>query len=209
MRLRVDERERVLKLTHPRGIRPAAALAWAASQKRWVEEQLNRHLPAEPFVPGAVIPLEGEDTRLHWSVELPRSPRLSSGQLSCGGPESAFPRRVATFLKQRALDVLSLETAQIAVAAGVTAASVAVGDARTRWGSCSSSGALRYSWRLILAPPEVRRFVVAHEVAHLKHLNHGKEFKALERALFGTDTAPAEALLRRWSPRLRRVGLIA
>ena len=209
MRLRVDERGRMLKLTHPRGVRPAAALAWAASQKQWVEDQLDRHLPAEPFVPGALIPIEGEETRLYWSTELPRSPRLSDGQLSCGGPESAFSRRVATYLKQQALERLSAETGEIAAVAGVTPASVAVGDARTRWGSCSSSGALRYSWRLILAPPEVRRFVVAHEVAHLKHLNHGKDFKALEKSLFGGDTARAEALLRRWSPRLRRVGLIA
>jgi predicted metal-dependent hydrolase len=88
------------------------------------------------------------------------------------------------------------------------AISVSVGDARTRWGSCSSKGAIRYSWRLILAPPEVRRYVVAHEVAHLRHLDHSKQFKALEQELFGGDTRPAETLLRRWSPRLRRIGVV-
>jgi hypothetical protein len=83
---------------------------------------------------------------------------------------------------------------------------VSIGDARTRWGSCSSDGRIRYNWRLILTTPEVRRYVVAHEVAHLEHLNHGKKFKALERKLFGGDVAAAEASLRSCAPRLRRIG---
>jgi predicted metal-dependent hydrolase len=62
------------------------------------------------------------------------------------------------------------------------------------------------SWRLILAPPDVRRYVVAHEVAHLRHLNHGAEFKALEARLFGAGVAAAKAELRRLGPRLRRLG---
>ena len=85
--------------------------------------------------------------------------------------------------------------------------SVSVGDAGTRWGSCSSQGKIRLSWRLILAPPEVRRFVVAHEVAHLVHLDHSAKFKALEARLYGPGLAEAKAALRRLGPRLRRVGL--
>jgi predicted metal-dependent hydrolase len=83
---------------------------------------------------------------------------------------------------------------------------VSVGDAGSRWGSCSSQGRIRLSWRLILAPPDVRRYVVAHEVAHLRHLNHGAEFKALEARLFGAGVAAAKAELRRLGPRLRRLG---
>ena len=63
------------------------------------------------------------------------------------------------------------------------------------------------SWRLILAPAEVRRYVAAHEVAHLVHLNHGPEFKALEARLFGIGLSEAKSALRRLGPRLRRVGL--
>ena len=77
---------------------------------------------------------------------------------------------------------------------------------RSRWGSCSSQGRIRLSWRLILAPPEVRRYVVAHEVAHLVHLDHGREFKALEARLFGPGPGRGESELRRVGPRLRRVG---
>jgi hypothetical protein len=81
-----------------------------------------------------------------------------------------------------------------------------VGDAGSRWGSCASTGRIRLSWRLILAPPNVRRYVVAHEVAHLRHLNHGPEFKALEARLFGPGISEAKALLKRAGPRLRAIG---
>jgi predicted metal-dependent hydrolase len=83
---------------------------------------------------------------------------------------------------------------------------VTVGDADTRWGSCSSAGRIRYSWRLILAPPHARRYVVAHEVAHMLHMNHGADFRALERELFGGDIDAAKLLLRRIGSRLKRIG---
>lgn len=207
MRLRFDERAQVLKLTHPRGVRAAKALAWAATQRPWVEEQLARALPPEPLVPGAKVPIFGEDVELVRDEQLPRTPALADGKLACGGPEESFPRRVELFLKRLALDTLSRETAEIADRAGLRAVSVRIGDARTRWGSCSSKGAVRYSWRLILAPPEARRFLVAHEVAHLKHLDHGRDFKAFERELFGGDVASAERLLRESAPRLRRIAV--
>jgi len=84
--------------------------------------------------------------------------------------------------------------------------SVSVGDADTRWGSCSSAGRIRYSWRLILAPPDARRYVVAHEVAHMRHLNHGPQFRTLERELFDGDRDAARLMLRRIGSRLKRIG---
>ena len=101
---------------------------------------------------------------------------------------------------------MSSEVSEFAAKAGVTARSVRIGDARSRWGSCSSDGRIRLSWRLILAPSEVRRFVVAHEVAHLRHLDHGPAFKTLESELVGPGLAEASGALRRLGPRLRRVG---
>ena len=207
LRLRLDEREGVLKVTHPRHVRPGAALEWAATQKNWVADQLRQSLPPEPLEPGSVIPLEGCDVTLAWSEKATRRPVLDGGRLTCGGPLSGFARNIERFLRAVALERLSNETAEVAARAGVRASSVRIGDARTRWGSCSSDGHVRYSWRLILAPPEARRYVVAHEVAHLRHLNHGAAFKAQERELFGGDVSAAEALLRKAGPRLRRIGL--
>ncbi|HWC56744.1 MAG TPA: M48 family metallopeptidase, partial [Sphingomicrobium sp.] len=116
-------------------------------------------------------------------------------------------RRIEAFLKKRARDAMSSDIAEYAAAAGAIPKSVTIGDAATRWGSCSSQGRIRMSWRLILAPVEVRRYVAAHEVAHLVELNHGPKFKALEARLFGPGVSHAKTALRRIGPRLRRVGL--
>ena len=206
LRLRFDERRRVLKLTCPIRTSRRTAMAWAAEQRAWVDIQIANALPGEPLAPGATVPIEGRETRLAWSQGEGRTPRFVADELRCGGPESAFSRRVETFLKRLALDTLSRETAEIAAVAGVRPSSVTVGDANTRWGSCSAERRIRYSWRLILAPPAARRFVVAHEIAHLVHLDHGPRFKQLEARLFDGDVAAARSLLRAVGPRLKRIG---
>jgi predicted metal-dependent hydrolase len=205
-RLRFDESAGVLKLTAPWRASRRAALAWALDQRAWIDAQIARAEPPEPFVAGASIPLEGREVRIVWNEGWPRTPCLSGAELRCGGPAAGLSRRVESFLKRRARDVLSDDIAEFAAAAFVTPRSIAIGDAASRWGSCSSEQRIRMSWRLILAPPEVRRYVAAHEAAHLVHLNHGPEFKALEAQLFGPGIAEAKAALRRIGPRLRRIG---
>jgi predicted metal-dependent hydrolase len=206
LRLRFDEASGTLKLTCPWRTSRRAALAWALDQRDWIETQLARTEPAEPFEPGATIPLEGQEVRLVWDAVGRRTPVLAGSEIRCGGPQEGFARRIELFLKRRALDVMSREAAEYAAAADASVRSVSVGDAGTRWGSCSSQGKIRLSWRLILAPPEVRRFVVAHEVAHLRHLDHGAKFKALESRLYGPGLADAKEQLCRAGPRLRRLG---
>jgi len=206
LRLRFDETSGMLKLTCPWRTSRRSALAWALDQRDWIEAQLARAEPSEPFSPGAVIPIEGADVRILWDSSARRTPILCGNELRVGGPEAGVPRRVELFLKRRALDVMSAEVSAYSAAARVTASSVSVGDAGTRWGSCSSQGRIRLSWRLILAPPNVRRFVVAHEVAHLVHLDHGARFKTLEAGLYGPGLSEAKAALRKVGPRLRRLG---
>jgi hypothetical protein len=206
LRLRFDEASATLKLTCPWRTGRRAALAWALDQRDWIDAQLAKAEPGEPLVPGATIPFEGEDVRLVWDPEMRRTAQFADGQIICGGPRDGFARRIELFLKRRALEAMSREVADYATAAGVMARSVSVGDAGTRWGSCSSQGKIRLSWRLILAPPSVRKYVVAHEVAHLVHLNHSAKFNALEARLYGAGVAAAKAQLRRLGPRLKRVG---
>jgi predicted metal-dependent hydrolase len=206
LRLRFDDRSGTLKLTCPARVSRRTALAWALDQGDWIDAQLARILPAEPFAAGASVPVEGREIPIVWSVAEPRTPRLVDGQLRCGGAEAGVARRIETFLKAHALKTMSAEVAEFAALADRVFGRVTVGDAASRWGSCSSNGDIRLSWRLILAPPAVRRYVVAHEVAHLVHLDHGREFKALEAKLFGPGLAEAKSILRRVGPRLRRIG---
>lgn len=206
LRLRVDESRGLLILTCPRGVRRPAALDWARRQGDWVEAQLAAIQPGEPFCPDATIPIEGRPVRLLWDERLPRAPHLQDAVLSCGGPATGFAGRVERYLKALARSRLAEETRRTAEAAGVTVRSIAIGDASTRWGSCSANGSIRYNWRLILAPPDLLRWVVAHEVAHRRHMNHGPQFRALEASLYAGDVARARAELRSLGPRLKRVG---
>jgi predicted metal-dependent hydrolase len=206
LRLRYDEVRGMLKLTCPARTSRRTALAWALDQREWIEAQLARSLAGEPFVSGVAIPLDGRDVRLVWAADEPRAPRLVGDELRSGGPMAGFEGRIAIYLRNLATETMSNDVAEFAAAAGVAVRSVGIGDAATRWGSCSSDQRIRLSWRLILAPSAVRRYVVAHEVAHLVHLNHGPEFKALEARLFGPGLAEAKANLRRIGPRLRRFG---
>lgn len=196
----------MLRLTCPWRTSRRAALAWALDQRAWIEAQLARAEPPEPFRPGAAIPLEGREVRISWREDRPRTPVLVGDQIHCGGPQTGLARRLDAFLKRHARDTMSRDVAEFAAKAGAVPRSVTIGDAASRWGSCSSEGRIRLSWRLILAAPEVRRYVAAHEVAHLVHLNHGPEFKALEARLFGPGVAQARSELRRIGPRLRRIG---
>jgi predicted metal-dependent hydrolase len=206
MRLRFDEASGTLRLTCPARMTRRTALAWALDQRDWIEAQLARASPAEPLAAGAIIPVDGAEVRIVWDPAGPRTPQLGDRILRVGGPEAGLSRRIETFLRRRALETMSRDVAHYAAVADVTASSVSVGDAASRWGSCSSQGSIRLSWRLILAPPAVRRYVVAHEVAHLVHLDHSPRFKALEARLYGPGLAEAKAALRRLGPRLRRVG---
>lgn len=206
LKLRLDDSRRLLLLTCPPGCSRRAAFAWAVDQRSWVEAQLAESQPDIPLAPGRRIPLEGQDTLLLWAEGEPRSVRLADGMLTCGGPRDGFSRRIESWLRARARDCLSRDTAEMAEKAGVTVRRVTIGDAGTRWGSCSASGSIRYNWRLLLAPPDVRRWVVAHEVAHRVHMNHGPGFKRLEADLFGADPGTARLLLRRLGPGLKRIG---
>ncbi len=206
LRLRLDPDNRRLLLTCPPRSSRKAALDWAVGQKSWVESELAKLPPGNPLAPGEIIPLEGEEVLLVLAEERPRTVRMENGQLISGGPRDGFGRRIEAWLKRRARDLLSAETAEVARRASVTIRSVSIGDASSRWGSCSTSGAIRYNWRLVLAQPDVRRWVVAHEVAHRVHMNHGPKFKALEAELFDGDVDAARSALRLVGPRLKRVG---
>lgn len=206
LRLRFDAGRGVLRLTCPPRVSRRAALEWAAGQREWVDAQLAARPPGRPFVPGALVPFDGGELLLTWTAGAPRQVALDGQQLQSGGPLDGFSRRIENWLRRSALDLLSLETAALAELAGVKVRSVAVGDPATRWGSCSAAGAIRYSWRLAMAPPLVRRLVVAHEVAHRRHMDHGPAFKALEQALLGQPVEPARRLLRQLGPSLQLLG---
>jgi predicted metal-dependent hydrolase len=206
MRLAVDPRDGRVKLTLPPRASLKKALAWAEEQRGWIAAQQARLPEGRPLTPGAVFPLAGQDVTIAWDSAGPRTPRLDGDRLVCGGPREGLERRIERWLRAEALRVLSDETAEYAARAGVVVTRVSIGDPKGRWGSCASSGAIRYSWRLILTPPSVRRATVAHEVAHRIHMNHSAAFHQAVAALYEGDPDTARAWLRRNGAGLHWVG---
>jgi predicted metal-dependent hydrolase len=195
-RLRYDAAQDILRLSIPARGSEREALRWAREQQIWVRTQLARRPQPRRLVPGGRVPVEGVERLILWDRAHARTLCLDDGRLLVGGTEESVGPRIVRWLRCRALDTLAAESHEIAARAGLEVASVRIGDPRSRWGSCSASGDLRYSWRLILAPPHVRRATVAHEVAHLLHMDHSPAFHAAHVRLLGGDTAPARAWLR-------------
>jgi len=206
MRLAVDPRDGAVKLTLPRRAALAPALKWAESQRTWIERALAK-LPAEEVLgPGSVIPFEGQDLLIEWRSGGSRTVRREGDRLIVGGPEEMVKARVLRWLRAEAARTLEAETRAVAQRAGVSVGRVRVGDPRSRWGSCSSSGDIAYSWRLILMPPAVREATVAHEVAHRLHMHHGPEFHDEVERLLGRAPKSERAWLKAHGAAMHRVG---
>ncbi|WP_294275616.1 M48 family metallopeptidase [Sphingomonas yabuuchiae] len=196
IRLSVDPATGTARLIVPKRAGLKKALAWAEDKKDWIAAQRARLPHPQPFVPGGAIPFGDTVLTLEWEEGRARVIQRDGDRLIASGPIETLGRRVEAWLKRQALETLARETAEVARLAGVTVSKVSVADPKARWGSCASTGAIRYSWRLILAPDHVRRATVAHEVAHRVHMNHAPAFHALVAELLGEDPAPATAWLR-------------
>jgi predicted metal-dependent hydrolase len=196
MRLSVDPRDGTVRLSLPTRAAIRSALAWAEEKRGWIEGALSVLPAPRPIVPGATIPFEGRDVAIAWTTNAPRTVKLDGDALHVGGPEDAVGPRVLRWLRKEAGERMAAETRDFAARAGVTVGRIGIGDPRSRWGSCAASGDIRYSWRLILAPPEVREATVAHEVAHRLHMDHSPAFHSAVIRLLGRDPRPERRWLR-------------
>lgn len=204
-RLKYDATAGMLRLSMPVRADMNHALGWVRQQEDWVAGQMRDAMTPLFLRPGVHFMFRGGEVRLEWRADCSRRPHWHEGALQVGGPSEAVGRRALRFLTDTAQDLLNEESRAFAAGAGLHLRSVAVGDPATRWGSCSSSGALRFSWRLIQAPDFVRRAIVAHEVAHLRHMDHSPRFHAFHAQILGADPAPARLWLRSNGSQLHRL----
>ncbi|MYZ47502.1 M48 family metallopeptidase, partial [Propylenella binzhouense] len=126
-------------------------------------------------------------------------------ELHVPGERAHLPRRVGDWLRREARSDLEDAVARHCAAAGCRHTALRIGDARTRWGSCTAKGVLTFSWRLVLAPPSVLDYLAAHEVAHLREMNHGPGFWRLVAEL-DPDFDAARRWLKRNGAGLHAVG---
>jgi predicted metal-dependent hydrolase len=178
--LRIDPGGRGLRVTVPPGIPAREVDRFIDRHQGWLEARLAK-VPDKPQVrPGVKIPVRGIP---HLIVHEP-SKRGSvtvaevNGQpaLIVHGERTHLPRRVADFLKREAKKDIDALVAKHTATVGRKAKAVRFKDTTSRWGSCTSDGTLSFSWRIMMAKPTVIDYLVAHEVAHLKEMNHGPNF---------------------------------
>ena len=189
--LRVSRIDGAVTLSMPLHARDAEALGFAAGQADWLRRALARARAVQTVGIGSVIPVEGVAVPVVGGAV--RSVRMEAGALVVPDDPARAGARVAAYLRLRARQRLQAESERYAVILGLRFTRITLRDTRSRWGSCAPDGSLMYSWRLVLAPPEVLSYVAAHEVAHLAEMNHSARFWAVVARLM-----PNYERHRRW-----------
>ena len=206
MLIRILEVEGQAELVLPRRVSLAEGWSFVEERAGWIDERLAELPPRVLFEHGAITLYRGAPLGLRRSV-VKRGGRavMRDGHLEVTGPAERFARAVRSWYVAEARRELSAQAHAIAASLDRTVKRITIRDPDTRWGSCSSSGHLSFSWRLMMAPPDVTAYVVTHEVAHLKAMHHGRSFWTLVERLYG-DPAPARRWLNDNGLALRRHG---
>jgi predicted metal-dependent hydrolase len=190
------------------------ARAFLQRHAAWISVRLDRLPKPVPFAPGSIVPYLGEDhlivhnSSIRGTVQVEESLDLQGAiqkNLIVSGDLPHLSRRLHEFFKRQAKIAFDRCVQMHCAELGLAPRKVSIRDTTSRWGSCSSSGALNFSWRLIMAPPFVLDYLAAHEVAHLKYMNHSKRFWALTEKLC-PDLKRAEAWLQAHGPGLYKFG---
>ncbi len=204
--LRIDARAGEVVVTLPPRANRRAGVALLTTHAAWVMEKLAALSPHVALEPGSEVPLGGVPHVVRWAPHAAdAAARLEPGAIVVGGAAEDVPRRVAEFLRAEARRRMEVLSAGHAALLGVRPKALRLKDTRSRWGSCAPDGTLAFSWRLVMAPDWVLDYVVAHEVAHLRELNHSPRFWAHVARLTPHRDAAVE-WLRLNGPALLRVG---
>jgi predicted metal-dependent hydrolase len=164
-----------IALTLPRYSSIRQGLSFVEEKRGWIEQRLREHPSRTLFADGQTIPFLGKPHLLKHS-EGRGVVRVEDGVIIVPGAQEFMARRVREWLKREAMKEITLHASQKAQAIGKKIKKISLRDTNSRWGSCSASGNLSFSWRIVMAPPEVLDYLVSHEVAHLAHMNHSARF---------------------------------
>lgn len=181
--LRIEPGGRALKMTIPFGLHEREVSAFLDRHQGWLVTKLERFGADRPLSDGGEILLRGVGHRIVHTGNLrgltEETEIDGTAVLKVSGLEEHLGRRLSAFLKKEARKDLEALVALHAGAVKRPVKSLTLKDTRSRWGSCSWDGNLSFSWRIVMAPPLVIDYLAAHEVAHLREMNHGPKFWAL------------------------------
>jgi len=184
---------REIHISKPWLVRDRTALDFLESKRRWVERIFARAPTPECVVPGMTLEFLGRRvTVVHDGARHSNCYSDDGSWLIIGGGADMFERRLRDVIKK---EFLAEAKRMIRTCPReLWPARIAVRDTTSRWGSCSSSGTMSFSWRLAFAPTDVMRYVVMHEMAHRVHMDHSPAFWATVAQLYGFGVERA----KRW-----------
>ncbi len=172
--LRVSRMDGKVTLTVPKGVSGREALRFAEEKQDWLRGQLAQQAPPVEVALGAFLPVAGRERLV--VAGRGRAVVLGTEEIAVPGSPAQVPARLQGFLKELARHRLAEAVDHYGIQLGRKATRLTLRDTRSRWGSCSSAGALMFSWRLVMAESAVLDYVAAHEVAHLQEMNHAPAF---------------------------------
>lgn len=204
--LRIEPGGQALRLTVPPGLPRREIDSFLTRHHGWLLTKLANVPEASSVTEGSLVPIRGVDHRIELTGRLRGLAEavMVGGEpvLRVSGGADRVGRRVADHLKREAKADLEERVRLHAARLGKPVRSIAYKDTKSRWGSCSSDGRLSFSWRIAMAPPLVIDYLAAHEVAHLKEMNHAPAFWAVCRELC-PETDEAKRWLKRNGNRLQ------
>ena len=188
--LRISRLDGRVTLTLPRRAPAREGIAFLRTKEAWLRKHLQEMKPATIVAVGHSLPFRGIATPI--VIGAGKRARLCADRIEVSDTAVAAAQ-VKALLRPAARDALAMASDRYAQQLGRPYSRLSIRDTRSRWGSCTSQGALMYSWRLIMAPPEVLDYVAAHEVAHLVEMNHQPSFWSVVAGL-----CPDYEKHRRW-----------
>lgn len=189
--LRISQLDGRVTLTMPKRLHEAEALAFAKAKEDWIRKHLTARGEDVVVRLGAQMPVGGN--MLTIVPGQGRRVAIGPDDIAVPGPVDRVPSRLSAYLREIARDRLAGACDDYSALLGKPYQRITMRDTRSRWGSCTTDGALMFSWRLIMAPPDVLDYVAAHEVAHLAQMNHSPAFWAEVERIYGDYRAP-----RKW-----------
>lgn len=175
LNLRIDHKKRIVVLSMPKLYSKKKAFDFINEHIDWIEEKLANLPEIKEFEANETISLFGTAIIICHSNDF-GAPKLIDNQLFVGGDKEFLHRRIKDYIKREAKKRFCAKSKALAEKIGCTLAGVSIKDTKSRWGSCSSLKHINYNWRVALAPDFVIDYLMAHEVAHLKHQDHSNDF---------------------------------
>ena len=203
--LRMDQISEGGVLTVPSGTTKKEAVCVAQQNAAWLYAKIRDRPTRQMFYDGHVLSLLDTHVTIRHAPEERSGVQLNGSELIVSGQAEHMQRRVFDWLKGHTKDVIAPRAEIMADQLGKKIRKISVRNTQSRWGSCSHTGNLSFCWRLILTPNWVLNYVIAHEVSHLAHMNHGPAFwKTVET--FEVEADRARTWLNKNSARLQRIG---